>query len=102
MISDDNIWMARSARRLILMFSHDWTAQSALGESCYSAADDENHDFSEPDMKWDSGDGTCCPGLTVFIVSITVMFMTVNSRMASAVHIMTFVAYAGDAGTTSE
>src|SRR5882672_4072915 len=51
MISDDNIWMARSARRLILMFSHDWTAQSALGESCYSAADDENHDFSEPDMK---------------------------------------------------
>ncbi len=30
------------------------------------------------------------------------MFMTVNSRMASAVHIMTFVAYAGDGGTTSE
>jgi hypothetical protein len=36
---------------LILMFSHDWTAQGAHGESCYSAADDENHDFSEPDMK---------------------------------------------------
>src|SRR5437016_9187069 len=28
--------------------------------------------------------------------------MTANSRMASAVHIMSFVAYAGDEGTTSE
>ncbi len=28
--------------------------------------------------------------------------MTTSSRMASAVHIMTFVAYAGDEGTTSE
>jgi len=28
--------------------------------------------------------------------------MAVNSRMASAVHIMSFVAYAGDEGTTSE
>src|SRR5258705_6429965 len=28
--------------------------------------------------------------------------MTTNSRMASAVHIMSFVAYAGDEGTTSE
>jgi Rrf2 family protein len=30
------------------------------------------------------------------------LFMTTNSRMASAVHIMSFVAYAGDEGTTSE
>src|SRR5258707_13863917 len=28
--------------------------------------------------------------------------MTANSRMASAVHIMSFVAYAGDEGTASE
>ena len=28
--------------------------------------------------------------------------MAVNSRLASAVHIMSFVAHAGDAGTTSE
>ena len=28
--------------------------------------------------------------------------MTANSRMASAVHIMSFVAHAGDEGTTSE
>ena len=28
--------------------------------------------------------------------------MTTNSRLASAVHIMSFVAYAGDEGTTSE
>src|SRR5262245_59754024 len=28
--------------------------------------------------------------------------MTTNSRMASAIHIMSFVAYAGDEGTTSE
>jgi Rrf2 family protein len=28
--------------------------------------------------------------------------MSTNSRMASAVHIMTFVAYVGDEGTTSE
>ena len=31
-----------------------------------------------------------------------VTVMTANSRMASAVHIMSFVAYAGDEGTTSE
>ena len=30
------------------------------------------------------------------------MFMVPNSRMASAVHIMSFVAHAGGAGTTSE
>jgi len=30
------------------------------------------------------------------------MFMATKSRMASAVHIMSFVAYAGDEGTTSE
>jgi Rrf2 family protein len=30
------------------------------------------------------------------------MFMTTNSRLASAVHIMSFIAHAGDAGTTSE
>jgi plasmid maintenance system killer protein len=27
------------------MFSNDWTAQGAHGESCYSAADDKNQDF---------------------------------------------------------
>jgi Rrf2 family protein len=31
-----------------------------------------------------------------------VTFMATNSRLASAVHIMSFVAYAGDEGTTSE
>jgi Rrf2 family protein len=31
-----------------------------------------------------------------------VLFMATNSRMASAIHIMSFVAYAGDEGTTSE
>src|SRR6266852_2684321 len=31
-----------------------------------------------------------------------VTIMSANSRMASAVHIMSFVAYAGDEGTTSE
>ena len=30
------------------------------------------------------------------------MFMTTNSRLASAVHIMSFIAHAGDVGTTSE
>src|SRR5262249_9542420 len=44
---------------------------------------------------------TAC-GLTVLTVTTTVIFMTTSSRMASAVHIMTFVAYAGDEGTTSE
>ena len=31
-----------------------------------------------------------------------ILFMATNSRMASAIHIMSFVAYAGDEGTTSE
>ena len=30
------------------------------------------------------------------------LFMTTNSRMASAVHIMSFIAYASDEGKTSE
>ena len=30
------------------------------------------------------------------------MFMAANSRLASAIHIMSFVAHAGDEGTTSE
>src|SRR5215813_3645339 len=42
------------------------------------------------------------PSLTPLNVTHTVMFMSTNSRMASAVHIMSFVAYAGDEGTTSE
>ena len=41
-------------------------------------------------------------GLTGLNITDTVLFMAVNSRMASAVHIMSFVAYAGDEGTTSE
>ena len=40
--------------------------------------------------------------MTVLNVTHTVLFMTTNSRMASALHIMSFVAYAGDEGTTSE
>jgi Rrf2 family protein len=40
--------------------------------------------------------------LTVFTVTDTVLFMATNSRLASAVHIMSFIAYAGDEGTTSE
>src|SRR5256885_13864121 len=41
-------------------------------------------------------------GLTALTVTDTVLFMATNSRLASAVHIMSFVAYAGDEGTTSE
>ena len=40
--------------------------------------------------------------LTNINVTTIVMFMTTNSRMASAAHIMSFVAHAGDEGTTSE
>ena len=40
--------------------------------------------------------------LTSFNVTVIVMFMVPNSRLASAVHIMSFVAHAGDEGTTSE
>ena len=40
--------------------------------------------------------------LTALNVTDMVTVMTANSRMASAVHIMSFVAYAGDEGTTSE
>jgi Rrf2 family protein len=36
------------------------------------------------------------------IVTTIVLFMTTNSRLASAIHIMSFVAYAGDEGTTSD
>ena len=43
-----------------------------------------------------------CPSLTALNVTDTALFMTTNSRMASAIHIMSFVAYAGDEGTTSE
>jgi Rrf2 family protein len=49
-----------------------------------------------------SNNGTRRPSLTVLNVIDTVLVMTANSRMASAVHIMSFVAYAGDEGTTSE
>src|SRR5256885_11607713 len=35
-------------------------------------------------------------GLTALTVTDTVLFMATNSRLASAVHIMSFVAYAGD------
>ncbi len=41
-------------------------------------------------------------GLTALTVTATVLFMATNSRLASAVHIMSFVAHAGDEGTTSE
>src|SRR5260370_7868527 len=41
-------------------------------------------------------------GLTALNITDTVLFMATNSRLASALHIMSFVAYAGDAGTTSE
>src|SRR5258707_5552503 len=41
-------------------------------------------------------------GLTALNITDTVLFMATNSRLASAVHIMSFVAYAGDEGTTSE
>jgi Rrf2 family protein len=41
-------------------------------------------------------------GLDSLNVTDTVTYMTVNSRMASAIHIMSFVAYIGDEGTTSE
>ncbi len=40
--------------------------------------------------------------LTALIVTDTVLFMSTNSRLASAVHIMSFIAHAGDEGTTSE
>src|SRR5712664_4989319 len=43
-----------------------------------------------------------CPSLTALNVTGMVTIMTANSRMASAIHIMSFVAYAGDEGTTSE
>src|SRR5215813_8412948 len=48
------------------------------------------------------GGRTQRPGLTGLIVTDTVLIMTTNSRLASAVHIMSFVAHAGDEGTTSE
>src|SRR5258707_4637306 len=41
-------------------------------------------------------------GLTALNITDTVLFMATNSRLASALHIMSFVAYAGDEGTTSE
>src|SRR5260370_41699769 len=41
-------------------------------------------------------------GLTALNITDTVLFMGTNSRLASALHIMSFVAYAGDEGTTSE
>src|ERR1700674_5522234 len=50
----------------------------------------------------DRGDRTRRSSLTALNVTDMVMVMTANSRMASAVHIMSFVAYAGDEGTTSE
>ena len=40
--------------------------------------------------------------MTACTVTDTVLFMATNSRLASAVHIMSFVAHAGDEGTTSE
>ncbi len=40
--------------------------------------------------------------MTPETVTVTVLFMAANSRLASAVHIMSFVAHAGGAGTTSE
>ena len=50
----------------------------------------------------DRGDRTRRSSLTGLNVTDIVLIMTANSRMASAVHIMSFVAYAGDEGTTSE
>src|SRR5260370_9494008 len=41
-------------------------------------------------------------GLTALNRTDTVLFMATNSRLASALHIMSFVADAGDEGTTSE
>src|SRR5882724_7083162 len=41
-------------------------------------------------------------GLTALNITDTVLLMATNSRLASALHIMSFVAYAGDEGTTSE
>ena len=43
-----------------------------------------------------------CPSLTALTVTTMVLFMATNSRMASAIHIMSFIAYAGDERTTSE
>jgi Rrf2 family protein len=42
------------------------------------------------------------PGLTAIKITDTVLFMAVNSRMASAIHIMSFIAHGGDDGNTSE
>src|SRR6266404_7286827 len=42
------------------------------------------------------------PGLTGLNITDTVLFMAVNSRLASAIHIMSFIAHAGDDGNTSE
>ena len=41
-------------------------------------------------------------GLTALNITDTVLFMAVNSRLASAIHIMSFIAHAGDDGNTSE
>ena len=40
--------------------------------------------------------------MTALNITDTVLFVATNSRLASALHIMSFVAYAGDEGTTSE
>jgi acetyl-CoA C-acetyltransferase len=42
------------------------------------------------------------PQLDRETITVMVTFVATNSRFASAVHIMSFVAYAGDEGTTSE
>jgi len=44
----------------------------------------------------------CGFALDSVTITVTVLFMATNTRLASAVHIMAFVACGGDEGTTSE
>src|SRR5258708_28601215 len=55
-----------------------------------------------PHSRRDLGDRTRRSSLTALNVTDNLLFMATNSRMASAVHIMSFVAHAGDEGTSSE
>jgi len=47
---------------------------------------------------WDLGGRTQRLGLTVINITATVLFMATKCRLASAIHIMSFVAYAGGVG----
>src|SRR5258708_23126287 len=55
-----------------------------------------------PHSRRDLGDRTRRSSLTALNVTDNLLFMATNSRMASAVHIMSFVAHAADEATTSE